>query len=149
MPIWKENLQLIKVYPLTGCGLGCRRSAYLAYKTHQPLYSIDYGHSDYMQALIELGIPGFLIALGAAGSIFREVFRAARTRNNRAATYLALASLGAMAAMALHAFVDFNLHQPSNMLTLAWVAGLGSATSVAPAHREHTDRPVIDLVRID
>jgi O-antigen ligase len=136
LPIWKETVRMIADYPLTGCGLGCRKSGYLAYKTSMPQFATDYAHSDYLQAIAELGLPGFLVALAAAGSLLREVLRAARHRHDPAARLLALACAAAMTGLAIHSLVDFNLHQPSTMLVLAWIAGLGSATAVAPGRRE-------------
>ena len=135
LPVWNDALRLIADYPLTGCGLGCNKSANLAYKTAMPLYSTDYAHSDYLQAIAELGIPGFLIALAAACFLFREVVRAGRSRNNPEARCLALACAAAMAGLAIHSLVDFNLHLPSSMLVLAWIAGLGSAVAAAPVGR--------------
>lgn len=147
MPIWQETLIGIERFPVVGCGLGCRKTAYLADKTAMPNFATDYAHSDYLQALQELGFIGFGIASAAAWFIFREVARAARKRHDLDAQTLALGCTAGMAALAIHSLVDFNLHQPSSALMFAWLAGMGSATAVAPTRREDARDVVINLVR--
>jgi len=112
--IWRETLHLIQAYPWTGSGAGTYESAFYRYKTVAPMNTVDYAHNDYLQWLAELGGVGFGIWLAAAAG----VVRAARRHP---------AALGALAAMALHSVVDFNLYIPANALAVAWMAGMGAA----------------------
>jgi len=114
LEIWKESLALISSYPLLGCGAGGYEAAFLMHKSVAPMNTVDYAHNDYLQGLAEMGAAGFGLWLAAALGI------AGRARRNPAV-------LGALAAIALHSLVDFNLYIPANSMAVAWVAGLGTA----------------------
>ena len=59
----------------------------------------------------EFGLPGLLVLLALGGVvIFRAVQAAARQDNAR---YIAIACIGAFAAIALHSLVDFKPLHPS------------------------------------
>jgi O-antigen ligase len=113
LQIWRETLGLIRAYALPGCGLGGYEAAFLRYKTVAPLNTVDYAHNDYLQGMAELGVVGFGLWLAAAVWVLRLSWRRP-------------AAAGALAALALHSVVDFNLYIPANAMAVAWVAGLGT-----------------------
>ena len=113
MEIWRETLGLIKAYRWTGSGAGSYESAFYRYKTVAPMNTVDYAHNDYLQWLAELGLVGFGIWLVVVLGVMR------RARWHPAA-------LGALAAIALHSVVDFNLYIPANAMAVAWMAGIGT-----------------------
>ncbi len=117
MRIWRESGQVVAAYPVFGCGLGGYEAAFLKYKQVAPMQTVDYAHDDYLQGLAELGTPGFALCALLAGLILRRAVCGARRP-------LAAAAVGALAAMALHSFVDFNLYIPANLITVAWISGL-------------------------
>ena len=128
--LWAETLQLIRDYPVFGCGMGAYESAFLAYKQSMPLVTDNYAHNDYLQLWAEGGVLGFglgvaliLLFVGRAGHL-------ARNASESRLRYLALASTGAFAAILLHSLTDFNLYIPANAMLLAWVAGLVSAVEI-------------------
>lgn len=126
--IWSDTTRLIAAFPVVGCGLGGFEPAFHQYRTAALEVRIDYAHNDYLQTLAELGIVGFGIALILCGALLVETVRAVRHSSQLP---LALASAGALAAMAAHSFTDFNLHIPANALVLAWIAGIASGLSVS------------------
>ncbi len=107
---------LIKKYAAFGCGLGGFESAFYKIKDILPGHTVDYAHNDYVQAMIELGIIGFLLVAVLIGSAFRQAIRAGH-----------IACIGALAAILLHSFVDFNLYIPANAMVLGWIAGTWNA----------------------
>jgi len=111
--IWRQTLDLTKTYRWTGSGAGTYEAAFYRFKTVAPLNTVDYAHNDYLQWLAELGVVGFGVWLLAAAAVFRSAWRHP-------------AAVGALAAMALHSLVDFNLYIPANAMAVAWVAGIGS-----------------------
>ena len=121
--LWGETLDLIRAYPLFGCGLGSYGSAFLKYKVSEPLVSDPYAHNDYLQLLAELGAIGFLIAGALVLAVLAKAVRATSQHSDPGGRCLALACTGAIAAILIHSTVDFNLYIPANAMLLAWISG--------------------------
>ena len=120
--IWKESLPLVAAYPITGCGLGAYESCFLAYKKAAPGYTVDFAHNDYLQVMAEFGLPAFALLLTLTALAYGTSLRGTTAHNTD--RYLAIACTGALSAILLHSFVDFNLYIPANGMLAAWVAGL-------------------------
>jgi O-antigen ligase len=125
--IWRETLPLIRDYPVFGCGLGSFESCFARYKTVAPLNTVDYAHNDYLQLAAEGGALGFATIFALAAAVVATAARRALVRPRTASSYVALACLGALGALALHSTVDFNLYIPANALAASWTAGLALA----------------------
>ncbi len=128
--LWVETLPLIKASPLFGCGLGGYETAFSRFKVSGVLVTDDFAHNDYLQLLAELGVVGFAIGATLAFSVVRIALRHARKFADAEARYLAVASLGALVAIALHSLADFNLYIPANAMLLAWIAGMTMSLGV-------------------
>ncbi|MBI1896300.1 MAG: O-antigen ligase family protein [Acidobacteria bacterium] len=122
--IWRDTFSLIRAYPLFGCGLGAYESALLQFKTAAPMFTVDYAHNDYLQIIAELGLPAALLLALIAGRLLIGTAAALRREDSNC---LAAGCLGALAAILLHSFVDFNLYIPANALLLSWIAGISSS----------------------
>jgi O-antigen ligase len=121
--LWAETIPLIRAYPVFGCGLGGYGTAFSKFDVSGPLYIDEFAHNDYLQLLAELGLVGFIVCAALAFSIVRAAFLGAVRLPGAQARYLAVACAGALAAIGLHSFVDFNLYIPANAMLLAWIAG--------------------------
>ena len=126
LELWSETWELVKAYPLVGCGLGAYRAAFLEFKVTTPMVTDDYAHNDYLQCLAEMGVLGALIV----AVLFFGFVRSALIARTRLPTvdgrYLAIACFGAMFSIALHSVTDFNLYIPANAMLFAWIAGVAS-----------------------
>jgi O-antigen ligase len=122
--LWAETIPLIRAYPVFGCGLGGYETAFSPFKVSGVLLTDDFVHNDYLQLLAELGLVGFVIGAGLAFSVVRMALRAAVKSSDPEARYFGVASVGALAAIALHSLADFNLYIPANAMLLAWIAGM-------------------------
>ena len=131
--LWAATIPLIKAYPVFGCGLGGYETAFLKFKTFDPLIRDDFAHNDYLQLLAELGLAGFVILAAAACSVVRSTIRKAVESQDPEGHYFALACAGALAAILLHSLADFNLYIPANAMLLAWVAGASPEARPRPA----------------
>jgi len=127
LTLWRESLKVFRAFPVFGCGLGGFESAFLRYKVSAPMVSDDHAHNDYLQFLIELGIAGFVIGATLFAAILFKAARAASPGREPRHRFLAIAGIGAFAAIGLHSFVDFNLYIPANAMLLAWIAGVASS----------------------
>ena len=127
LPIWGNTLHLIRAYPLFGSGLGTYETAFLKYQTAVLQFAFPFAHNDYLQLAAELGAVGFLILAGAMAGIFLKALRAAITGPDRQTRYLGLGCAGAMTAIFVHSFTDFNMYHTANAMFLAWISGIAAS----------------------
>jgi O-antigen ligase len=121
--IWKDTWELITHYPLAGCGLGAFEQAFPRFRTFLPELAVDTVHNDYLQFLAELGAIGFsIVAFGMIAVFLSAAYAVFRSDSSK--RYFAIASLGALIAILIHSFVDYNLYIPANAMLFAWIAGL-------------------------
>ncbi len=129
--IWRDTMQLIRVYPVLGCGLGCYESGFYRYKTVAPVHTVDFAHNDYFQLIAELGLIGFAVLLALGAVVVGKALAASSQPAGAEERYLGIACVGSLTAIALHSFVDFNLYIPANALLLVWIAGTTEALGFA------------------
>ncbi len=117
-----------KDYLATGVGLGNFRHASGRYQDpiHKDAY-IDYAHNDYAQFLAEAGLIGALLLLVGLGWYALRTFRLWKGQQDPYAVCLGLAPLGALVALAIHSWSDYNLHRPANMMLLIAIIAIGNA----------------------
>jgi O-antigen ligase len=131
-PIWRDTLHLIADYPLFGCGLGNYQTAFLKYQSSVVDVVFTYAHNDYLQIAAELGVIGFLIAAILLAPIFAGTFRASFIAPDRTSRFLGLGCAGAITAMCLHSFADFNMYVPANAFVFAWICGIAASLPMGP-----------------
>lgn len=127
LDVWKSAVAMMLDHPWVGIGLGqyeyfSTRYAFPIH-THWAKYSrvAENAHSEYLQAGVELGVPGLLLALAALGLLAVAVAR--RLRELPRDSWGTIATLAAAAAaIAVHSAVDFPLHTPPAALLLVLLA---------------------------
>jgi len=119
---WEAAWNAFRAQPVLGTGLGTFADAFVVHRTGvQPWQHVAHAHNDYAETLASLGIPGGILALAAIVLLGAWIVRSARRGD------LAGAGAGAgLAALAMHAFVDFPLAYPANA---AWAAALGGVAA--------------------
>jgi O-antigen ligase len=133
--IWKQTIDLIKDYPMFGCGLGGYAFTYLKYKTDMPLWGTSFVHNDYLQGMAELGLIGVLIFLGFIMRLLMLLLRMFLTCSDFELRMLALACGASLSALLAHGLVDFNFYIPANAMGFAWICGV---TAALPVLRKET-----------
>jgi O-antigen ligase len=113
-------LPLVPRFPVFGVGWNAFATAYPWYQTIWRTEWIGEAHNDYLQALLDGGVIGFLLV----GSLLVLVLRAALRGARRSAIELGL--LGALVGFAFHELVDFNGQIPANAATFVALAALAS-----------------------
>jgi len=132
--MWEAALKAYELNPITGVGSG----TYLYYGRHFRSHTVQndpqHVHNDYLELLTEYGWLGcalfstFFIAhlaagfLGVVGVVRSRLRPMHATRSNELA--LLVGTLAALAALAVHSVIDFNLHIPANTLFCAFLFGL-------------------------
>ncbi|OIO34507.1 MAG: hypothetical protein AUJ70_00905 [Candidatus Omnitrophica bacterium CG1_02_40_15] len=111
--LWKESLEMIKDYPLTGCGLNTYSVVARDYK------SFDgggiYPHNSYLQMAAETGLLGLFAFLWVLFSFFKMGLQ----HFNQKRDYLVLGLLSGILAFLVQSFFDTNLYA-LQMVVLFW-----------------------------
>ncbi len=119
----REALDMIGGSPWTGMGGGAWRVVFPAWRAADQGF-FDHAHDDYLEFAVDLGVPaailGAVLVLLAAG---RSLLLLAR-RRDPLVLGSAFACLMAVAAVGIHATVEFNLHIPANAATFAALLAL-------------------------
>jgi len=123
------TVQAIMNYPILGIGLGSFTSVFPIYRTADVIYYFDLAHNDYLQNVLELGIPASLCLFGALGSLIGLCIHGIRTRH-RDAIYPCL-GLAASVLVGLHSAIDFSLQIPAVTTVYLFLMGIAVAQSIS------------------
>jgi tetratricopeptide (TPR) repeat protein len=131
MRLWGDTLQGARDYFWTGSGVGTFAFAFRRPAMYLPLKTIDHAHSDYLEALVELGVPAGLFLIGILAFFWaRTAWRIAEAGSHRRRMLAMGCWLGASGIL-LHAAVDFPLRIPAVAALAAVLAGLASGLSAS------------------
>ncbi len=120
----RQGLQCVAERPWLGSGPG---TFHLAFQEHRPpgiRAYVNVAHNDYMQVLVEMGIPG-LILFGVGLGL--PLLRAARCALSGPFPVEAAAATGAASAVAVYSTMNFAVPVPADLLW--WSAALGLCLS--------------------
>jgi O-antigen ligase len=128
--VWRDSLGAVRDFWLTGSGLSSYRYVTASYRSFSGRTFYSWAHNDYLQLVIELGVPGLLflvwimaVARQRAG-LAREKLTAHPALSNLHAGYCAAAIV-----VTLHSFTDFSLHLTANFVLLSVILGVTTSTS--------------------
>jgi O-antigen ligase len=124
MLLWRDTLQLIRRYPLFGCGIGGYESAVAEFQTAAPLTSANAAHNDYLQLAAELGVAGILAPAAFALAILAKALVVISHRFDPQVRNLGVACAGSLVAILVHSLTDFNLYSVANGFALSWISGI-------------------------
>jgi O-antigen ligase len=121
---WQDTVEMIQDKPFFGHGAGSFRWAYLAYKSPSFQLWLRYTHNEYLQALADYGVIGFMLLCGVLGAVLFRLRSVYLHPPNSRSEVMALALLGVISAALAHAMFDFTFHIYANTHLLALLAGL-------------------------
>ena len=124
--VWADSVHAVSDFAVTGSGLSSFRYIFPIYRRFGGTTAYSWAHNDYLQLLIELGVPGlFTAALGDGDRRRDRSWRARQRLSDRPAlTHLHAGYLAAVVALALHSFTDFGLHLAANAALLSVIVGV-------------------------
>jgi len=112
--LYKNTIELIKDYPLSGTGLGTYIHSYPKYEQKYVRGITDHAHNDYLEVLAENGLMGggclIAAAFGALGWLFVKWGR----RRDYFVKGIGLGCMAGIAAILIHSLTDFSLRMPAN-----------------------------------
>lgn len=109
---------LISEFWLTGSGAGTFEIVFQSVAGPDIYNHFDHAHNDYLQLLIEYGLPGFILFLFFSILCFRQALLAVIKPASTFRQGIGFVSLMSITSLALHSVTDFNLQIPANALTL-------------------------------
>ena len=147
--LWEASLSIIKDYPWTGSGLESYRflsPVYLEYFPGTVLY--DRAHNEYIELIIELGIPMalflFLWLMYLMSWAIRHLWkvRQAPFAKIRTSSLVGITSLASIAGFMLHGAVDFAWRLPANLFYCATLAAFVAYAlwNLEPGHRSYGEK---------
>lgn len=126
--IFELTLQAISNNPVIGTGLATFKSIFPTYRTESLPLLVDLAHNDYLENMMELGIPAAVALFLAALWLVIQCALGAFRRHRDA--IIPCIAIGASVLIGLQSLVDFSMQIPAvavAYLTLLG-AGLGQAT---------------------
>ena len=133
--IWNHSVEAIRDHGLAGSGVGTFPSIYPHYEdpaTVERTY-VNHAHNDYMEIVLETGLPGAVLLLLFLAWWSSRVFAIWRSPD---AVELARASCIASAAILLHSLGDY----PLRTAAIATAMAMALALMADPARRRHQVR---------
>ncbi|MFH0726904.1 MAG: O-antigen ligase family protein [Pseudomonadota bacterium] len=124
LDFWKDSVNIIKDFPLTGSGIGTFIDIYRSYQTVSGILLISHAHNDYIQLAVEGGIIGFLLAGSFIVTLFYKTYNVFLARKDAYSVYLYMGSLTGLFSILIHSVTDFNFHIGANGLWFFFLAGL-------------------------
>jgi O-antigen ligase len=123
--IWRDTLQLVRDYPLTGAGLGTFGLAFRHYQTTAVNFYVDHAHNDYLEFAADTGLLGGALLFLPIFYLCLRMIISFLTDPRRYRPAVTLGCIGSTLGMLIHSATDFNLQIPANALIFAVVLGIG------------------------
>jgi O-antigen ligase len=125
--IWRDTLQIVKDFPLTGSGLNTYGTAMLYYQTFGfPAY-FPWAENDYLQLAAEGGLlVGIPFAVLAAVFV-QQICRRLRENTDRVSWGIRVGAMTGLGAIALQELVDFSLQHPGHAALFSVLCALAVA----------------------
>ena len=111
--LWAAHLKAIPQFAWTGVGVGSHPYIYPTYLEEDFDVEFTHGENGYLHLLVETGIPGLVLMLAAAATIFFWCLRVAQSPSGTEGPALAAALVPGLAASLLHSFGDFVWYIPA------------------------------------
>ena len=146
--VWKPLLNLVVQYPLTGTGAGSLGVVEPIVRQIGgfPGVVLDHAHNEYLEALVEGGIPRLAVTLLMVFWLVRMGMRGIRRHRGEPSALMPTGLLFGLLALAIHSVADFGVHMASVGLLatvcLAHLSALSRHTSDRPESKDHEETSV-------
>ncbi len=122
--IWTASLNLIKHNPLFGTGLGTFPYSFPTVRPPGAQLRYNEAHSDYLQIVIELGLPVLIPLIWWLFLFFKVGLSHIRKSNTSLGTAVSLGTFGGALAIIIHSAVDFNIQLTANGVLFFSILGM-------------------------
>lgn len=125
---WTTALKIFMDHPILGAGYDAFGVAFTRYDTWNGVFRIEQAHNDYLQALADAGIAGFVCV---AAFIFWLFKKGSGVIAEATDLFRSSSSVGALAGcfgILIHSFFDFPLRTPVNAFLFLLLAAIATVT---------------------
>ncbi len=149
IPNWRDALHAVPDYPLIGTGLNTYQDVYLMYEHRFAPGWYYFAENQYVQAVVEAGVVGLLLLVGAIALVARASLKLLSARPPvqdashplyQRQVALGQAGVFATASQAVHAVTDFGLYLPANLLLMAVLCGSVAGAAAELTTERHRER---------
>jgi O-antigen ligase len=130
--IFELTLEAIHDWPIFGTGLGTFRDVFPLYRTEDMTLPVAQAHNDYLETIVELGLPAASALFLSIASLLWICLRGVQ-RRRRDAVFPGI-GVGVTTLVAVHSLFDFSLQMPG-VAALYWLLmGAAVAQSFGSSH---------------
>lgn len=130
LPHWQDGFNCAQDFWRAGSGLGTYRYVYSLYQERNDDAWYYHAENQYLETAVELGMPGLLLLLSAIGLMAIVCWRLLREPPKGASYALGIAITFALASQSVHAFFDFGLYIPANLVLFGLLCGAAAGQAV-------------------
>lgn len=134
LDIWKDSLNIIRDFPLTGTGFGTYINIYPSYRTITGEGIADHAHNDYIEFFTNGGAVSVLLLLWFAAVVLIRSYHAFQRRKDPYSLFLYPGILTGIFSILLHSITDFNLQIGANGLFMFVLLGMAVSASHTKIH---------------
>jgi O-antigen ligase len=124
---WRAALDMFGDFRLAGSGFGSFRDVFPRYMPTGEFARWSQLHNDYLEVLVEGGLIAAVLVIWLTWAFWRRALRGARGPGAVGIDPEALGLLLGLAALSIHAAVDFNHQIPANALAFTTLAAIAVA----------------------
>lgn len=136
---WSVAIKIFLEHPLLGTGYDTFGLAYTRFDTWAGLLRVERVHNEYLQALSDAGIAGFVCVVAFILMFFRRSLRVAG-ESHGFRKYVAIGALAGCFGVLVHSFFDFPLRTYSNAFFFLLLAAMATVPIAKEGRRgrKHT-----------
>jgi len=134
LDIWKDSLNIIRDFPVTGTGFGTYINIYPTYRTIAGEAIADHAHNDYIELFTNGGAVSVLLLLWFAAVVLIRSYHAFQRRKDPYSLFLYPGVLTGIFSILLHGITDFNLQIGANGLFMFVLLGMAVSASHTKVH---------------
>jgi O-antigen ligase len=153
IPLWQRTFPKVVEFPLWGSGLGTFQYVELWSRGEVPVATAqadsnlsleplvyEHAHNDYLEVLIELGVPGLLVILAVLTFVVHYGLCATQRRHVSRSRGLACGLMFGLTAVAVQSFVDFGMRAPAIACIVTIICAMICGLGVKPAHSRNSEQ---------
>jgi O-antigen ligase len=136
----RDCLRMFRDRPILGWGLGTFPVVYPQYRSFYTTFFVNEAHNDYLQLLVETGLPGLAIAIWFLILTFRGAAAKMSDWTESVNGTMTVAALLGCVGILVHSCLDFNLQIPANAALFYVLCALAAAKPFYESQRRRASR---------
>lgn len=124
LDIWQGSWSMLQQAPWLGIGIGTYWLAWPPYRSFEDTTGGFFVHNDYLQIWIEAGLPALILLFMVMSAVLAILIQFLRNHKIEYRHKIEMSGLfGALLAVSVHSFFDFNLYMVPTMILAGLILG--------------------------